>query len=199
MKKISIILFFGTILFLSCNRPTKSDTNDTKKVTAKDSTTVDNICKNDTQVDIDENVTCNKKDIIHFEQIQLDTIIGDVHVSYLIHDNNDVVSTRSYDDKGVPSITFFADREILINITRNNKSILFNRIIKKTDFTSIIPQNEIRKFKISYFQIKEVDNKGATFSVNLCVPDTDNCCPLKLIISNDGKFTIKQIAEDEGL
>jgi len=137
----------------------------------------------------------DKNNIVHFSQIKVDSIIGDIHISYIIRDNQNIVSTSSFDDKGNASITNFADRSVFISLRKNNKNILLNKEIKKTDFLSIIPRKEINKYKLSSFQITKVDNECVIFFVNICVPDTDNCYALNLVISNDGAFTIKQIDE----
>lgn len=181
------LLCVGFILS-SCNQGNKNSL----RIIEKDTTS-----KRDSDLKKDSlaNKSKDKNNIVHFSPIKVDTIIGDIHISYLIRDNENIVSTTSFDDKGNVSTTSSADRSVFISLRKNNKNILLNKEIKKTDFISIIPRKEINKYKLSSFQITKVDNEGVIFFVNICVPDTDNCYALNLVISNDGAFTIKQIDE----
>jgi hypothetical protein len=183
----STLLCVGFILS-SCNQGNKNSLRIIEK---------DIISKRDSDLKKDsiDNKSKNKNNIVHFSPIKVDTIIGDIHISYLIQDNENIISTTSYDDKGNISITSFADRSVFISLRKNNKNILLNKEIKKTDFVSIIPRKEINKYKLSSFQITKIDNEEVTFFVNYCVPDTDDCYALNLVISNDGAFTVKQIDE----
>lgn len=187
-RSIFITLLCVCFVLSSCNQGNKSSLRITEK---------DTISKRDSDLKKDSlaKKSKDKNNTVHFSPIKVDTIIGDVHISYLIKDNENIVSTTSFDDKGNVSITSYADRSVFISLRKNNKNILLNKEIKKTDFISIIPRKEINKYKLSSFQITKVDNEGVIFFVNICVPDTDNCFALNLVISNDGTFSVKQIDE----
>jgi len=115
--KISI---FSTLLCVgllsSCNQGNKNSLRTIEKDTISK---INNDLKN--------NLLANKSknnSIVHFSPIKVDTIIGDIHISYLIRDNENSVSTNSYDDKGNVSITSYADRSVFISLSKNNKNIL---------------------------------------------------------------------------
>jgi len=193
MKVVNILLC--VIFLLSCTQTKKNS-----PLTNNKSTTVikpDNVSTNKSVVNKLKDESVGRSNIVHFAPVKVDTIIGDIHISYIIRDNDGIVSTLSYDDNGKGEITNFADRSVFINLKRGNKNILSNREIKKPDFASIIPKNEIGKYHLCYFGIKRIENNGATFLLNICKPDTDICYGIELLISNQGVFTFKEIDEGE--
>jgi hypothetical protein len=187
----STLLCVGFLLS-SCNQLSKNNSLTIVKDTIEKK---ENYLKKDSSVNKLENETVSSDNVVHFSPIKVDTIIGDLCISYLLKDNESIIYTTGYDDKGNVSITGYADRSVFICLRKKNKNILLNREIKKTDFISIIPHKGINNYQLCAFQIKKVKNDGVAFFVNVCVPDTDNCYTLDLVISFDGAFTFKQIDE----
>jgi hypothetical protein len=194
MKVVNLLLCVG-FLVLSCNRINKNSSQaDTKNdtVVRGNKVSATNLVANERKND-----SIDRNNVVHFNTVKVDTIIEDIHISYVVRDNNGIVSARSYDDKRNPVITNYADRSVFISLKRNNKNILSNREIKKTDFRSIISNKKINKYNITSFQIETITKKGISFFVNICIPDTDICYPLDLFVSNEGVFTIKEKNEGE--
>lgn len=194
MKIKTVIILLCVVFLFSCSQTNK---NSQQANTKSDSIIKrDNIATNDSVGDKLKGKPIDKSTVVHFDPVKIDILIENIHISYIVQDNEGIVSSLSYNNKSKPEITYFADRSVFINLKRGSKNILSNREIKKTDFTSIIPKNEIGKYQIGYFGIKSIENNGVTFSLNICKPDTDICYPLELFISNQGVFTFKVI--DEG-
>jgi len=189
-KKIDyLFILFLSILLLSCNNSKshlQQSTNDSIKAS--------NNNRNDTIVTSLKN---NKSKIYHFDTVEADTIIGDYHIFYKIQDDNQVIATYPIIDGKGQDTAYYANREVVLTISKEGKSILLNRKIKRKDFSSYIPKNEISKYCISYFRIVSVNPNEIKLSISFCVPDTDVCYWFELYITNDGKITIKEIVEEE--
>jgi len=131
--------------------------------------------------------------IIHAESIKMDTSIGDVHITYKVQDNKNIVSTTKYDHNGNKTIKNFADRSVILSVSRKGKSILSNKEIRKTDLISAIPHNEITKYCISGIEISTINDSGVNFTVDICVPNDFNCHTLNLLVANDGALIVKSL------
>ena len=131
--------------------------------------------------------------VIHAEPIKMDTFIGDVHIAYKVHDNKNTVTTTKYDKNGKKTVTNYADRSVLLSVSRKSKVILTNREIRKTDLILAIPHNEITKYCISGIEISTIEDFGVNFTVDICVPNDFNCRKLNLLVENDGLLIVKRL------
>ena len=131
--------------------------------------------------------------IIHTESIKMDTSIGDVHITYKVQDNKNIVSTTKYDRKGNKIVKDYADRSVILSVSRKDKSILKNKEIRKTDLISAIPHNEITKYCISGIEVSTIEDFGINFTVDICVPNDFNCRTLNLLVENDGSLIVKPL------
>lgn len=194
MKTIEILACI-TFVLSSCNQVNKGHsntdlTNDTILMTTND------LIKN-TLVNKKKEKPIDKNNFVHDNPIKVDTIIGEYQISYIIQDNDEIISKQSIDSEGNSLLFKYADRSVFLSFKKKDKIILYNKEIRKKDFISIIPKEEISKYQLWFFQVKSVNNKGLIFSVNICMPDTDICYPIELFISNKGEFTMTEINEGE--
>lgn len=73
---------------------------------------------------------------------------------------------------------------------KGGRYILNAKEIKKTDFSSIISQNEMNKYMIINTYIKKVTQDGIVLSMNICIPESDICYPINLTIKSDGVINV---------
>lgn len=135
------------------------------------------------------------RNIVHFETIMLDTIIGDFFISYIVKDNDDIINDQIiYGTTGDTVQVEYADRSVFLDLKhRNGQTILSNKEINKYTFKSIVPQDGINQYQLWYFGIEKVDEEGVLFDLNICKPDTDNCYSIELYISKDGDITMSGV------
>ncbi len=69
-------------------------------------------------------------------------------------------------------------------------------MFNKYDFSTIIPLEEISQYQLWAFHIRKVQEKGTSFFINICIPDTDICYPIDLFVGEEG-ITMKEIFEEE--
>lgn len=185
MKNLSVYIEVLILFMLfSCSKTAQRNTNNQKSI--KDS--------------INQIVSGNiieKKNITHFNTIEIDTVMGDFRISYIIRDNNNVISRQSITSKGDSILLEYADRSVFLDIVYNEQTILSNKEINKDTFKSIIIENEIKQYQLWFFGIKRVEEEGILFNVNICIPDTDMCYLIALYISKNGNFIISEIEMDE--
>lgn len=180
----TLMLIVGCLLS-SCNG-TKNKSNNEK---ARDSIDVDLSVKS-IQVE-------RKHKIIHFESVNIDSIVGSYHVLYKTQDNGQIVTTYPITDGKGKDTVCYASQDIILTINKDGKDIILNRKIQLDDFSSFIPKNEISKYCISNFKITDVTVTGIKFSINFCVPDTDVCYWFELIVSDNGDVIINEVIEKE--
>jgi hypothetical protein len=95
-------------------------------------TDTSSVVKNDT-------VSLSEKTIYHFEVVTVDTVIGDYHIVYQRQNDNQIVAAYPITDGKGKDTAYYANQKILLNIYKENTSILSNRKIKREDFFSYIP------------------------------------------------------------
>ena len=138
-----------------------------------------------------------KHKIYHLETISVDSIVGNYHLSYKTQDDNQIIITYPITDGKGNDTVCYANREVILTISKDGKSILSNRKIKRADFSLYIPKSEIYKYCISNFKVTDATSDKIKFSINFCVPDSDICYWFELTITNDGNVKIKEIIEKE--
>lgn len=180
----TFILMVGYLLS-SCNGR-KDKINNEK---ARDSISVDLSFKT-SQVE-------RKNKVIHFESINIDSIVGSYHILYKMQDNGQLVTTYPITDGKGKDTVYYASQDIILTINKDGKDIILNRKIQRNDFSSFIQENEISKYCISNFEIADVTTTEIKFSINYCVPDTDVCYWFELAVSNNGNVKINEVIEKE--
>lgn len=138
--------------------------------------------------------------IVCFPTIQQDTIIGNYFISYLIKDNDNIISRQGITSEGDTILLKYPDRSVILNLKRkdNGDTILSNKEINKYIFESLIPkEDDINQYQLWFFEIKNVDVDKVTFDLNICIPDTDICYFFNLCVSDDGNITITEIELNE--
>lgn len=180
----TFMLIIGYLLS-SCNA-TKNRRNDEK---ARDSIGV-NLSVRPAQVE-------RKHEAIHFESINVDSIIGNYRVLYKTQDNGQIITTYPITGGKGKDTVCYASQDIILTINKDGKNIILNRKIKRDDFRLFIPKNEISKYCISNFKITDVTTTEIKFSINLCVPDTDVCYWFELIVSDNSNIKINEVIEKE--
>lgn len=183
-----MIFFYTVVLFqalISCN------SSGTKKAFKNDE-----IVSDDTIDKTKQEHSFFKKRVLGSDPFKRDTTINNYCVSYIIHDNDDVIMTLPITDgKGLDTV-YYAGREIDLNVKFLKNNIL-HKMINRELFNSYIPENEIVKYSISYFNVDKVNNKNIFFTISLCIPETDICYWFELAVSNKGDIEIKEITSDE--
>ncbi|MBN1182214.1 MAG: DUF4738 domain-containing protein [Bacteroidales bacterium] len=119
----------------------------------------------------------------------VDTTINNFNISYSLAESGDTIIKSGVDWQGDSLSIDYLDRMVILNLMIDNTNIISNRIITKTDFSSIIPKEDIYKYQLWNFRIKSVSNNGVLFYVNTCIPDTDICYPIDIFVSLEGNFS----------
>lgn len=91
----------------------------------------------------------------------------------------------------------WADNLIQVKVSTNSRPVI-NTVIKRklfSKYTKLIYNKSILLLQ----GIDSIDAKGVTFSVSVCVPDTDDCYFFKYTAFFDGKTKIveEELSEDE--
>ena len=183
------MIFFYTVVFfqalISCN------SSGTKKTFKNDE-----IVSPDTIDKTKQEHSFFLKRVLGSNPFKRDTTINNYYVSYIIHDNDDVIMTLPITDgKGLDTV-YYAGKEIDLDVKFLKNNIL-HKMINRELFNSYIPENEIVKYSISYFNVDKVNNKNIYFTISLCIPETDICYWFELAVSNKGDIEIKEITSDE--
>ncbi|MDD3037132.1 DUF4738 domain-containing protein [Bacteroides sp.] len=197
MKKSYFYLLILVAIITACNNLKSKSSNETEVFTASSDTLL--IVSDDT-LDAKRKLKEEKlpEDIYHFETEKQDTIIGDYYISYTIKDNAEIIATYPVvADKGLDT-AYYAGREVELNIKCKDTTLLHKQIDKKT-FASYIPIEESEKMTIYYFRLEKVNDekKEITFSINICIPDTDICYSFEINIMNGKDMEIKEVISEE--
>lgn len=126
--------------------------------------------------------------IIQSPPLVVDTIIHQFHISYTIRDNDDIVATDHYT---------IADRSIILSVEKAGKILISNKEIRKQDFDSIIPQEFFNKVQLYTGFIWEHNDENIDILINICIPDTDICCPILLSIDSLGHISAREEILDD--
>ncbi|MDR1592542.1 MAG: DUF4738 domain-containing protein [Prevotellaceae bacterium] len=187
MKYEILIFAVSTCILFACNSPKKNNLQEE----TNNPTDTSSVVKNDT-------VSLSEKTVHHFEVVTVDTVIGDYRIVYQHQNDNQIVATYLITDGKGKDTVYYANQEILLNIYKENTSVLSNRKIKRENFFSYIPQNEITKYCLTYFQPENVSSDNIVFSISFCIPDTDVCYWFELTVNTNGQIQIKELEDDEG-
>ncbi|HMM05000.1 MAG: DUF4738 domain-containing protein [Prevotella sp.] len=122
----------------------------------------------------------------------VDTLVGLFRIDYTIIESlDDTILKDNILATGDKVKYEYRNREICLNIDYRKTTILKKKV-NKNDFTSIIPKDKVQKYQIWSFDINNISDTLAIFSLNICVPDTDDCYSVLYSVSNTGKITISE-------
>ena len=133
-------------------------------------------------------VKSNLKEI-HKDDIIVDTLISNFNVKYSIKSSNDLVTTYPISDGKGQDTIYYADRNINLSVSFNNKNLYNNKELDKSDFNF----GEKERYYLNYFRIQQITSTLAIFKVSFCMPDTDICYEFELNISKKGKVEINEV------
>lgn len=135
--------------------------------------------------------------VIHYERLACDSIIGNYHILFKTIENGQVVTTYPVTDGKGRDTVYYASQDVILSIRKGGNDIVSRKTIQLNDFKTFIPKEEISKFNLSNFSIKEVRDNEIAFDLSFCIPETDIYYPFELIIFDNGNFKITEIVEDE--
>lgn len=196
MNRILIISLF--LLFVGCGKKDKSMREihyETEKKVNNDTTSKKTVL--DANGEPRSSQIDTKYKISSYPQINIDTIMSGVHITYSVKDNKRILSDTIVSGDGRIKTHWYADRSLFLSVERRNKIILREKVFDKSFFSSIVPKSELSKNLISFVTVKYVSDTSVTFFVTICKPDSDVCYYIEMVILNDGKVALKELDESE--
>ena len=101
------------------------------------------------------------------------------------------VFKSSYNDDGVEVDNVYHDNIVNVNIYHGSRKI-FGRDFRKEDFKKQVPHEFLKQSILSDIVFKKVDADGVHYKVVLAMPDSSMSYQVEVIISLEGKMTIKR-------
>lgn len=101
------------------------------------------------------------------------------------------VFKSSYNDDGVEVDNVYHDNIVNVNIYHGSRKI-FGRDFRKEDFKEQVPHEFLKQSILSDIVFKKVDADGVHYKVVLAMPDSSMSYQVEVIISLEGKMTIKR-------
>ena len=127
--------------------------------------------------------------------IKRDSVVyaGDVklHLYVQVNPTTYKVFKSSYNDDGVEVDNVYYDNIVNVNIYRG-ASRIFGRDFRKEDFDGQVPHEFLKQAILSDIVLKKVDTDGLHYRVVLAMPDSSMSYLVEIIISLEGKMTIKK-------
>lgn len=196
MNRILVISLF--LLFVGCGRKGKSMDETHYKTEKKiNNDTISKKTVLDAKGESQSSQIDTKHKISSYPQINIDTIMGGVHIAYSVKDNKSTLSDTITYGEGRIETHYYADRSMFLSIKRKDKIILREKVFDKSFFSSIVPKSELLKNLISFVAVRYVSETSVTFFVTICKPDSDVCYYIEMVISNDGTVGLKELDESE--
>ena len=101
------------------------------------------------------------------------------------------VFKSSYNDDGVEVDNVYNDNIVNVNIYHGSRKV-FGRDFRKKDFKEQVPHEFLKQSILSDIVFKKVDADGVHYRVVLAMPDSSMSYQVEIIISLEGKMTIKR-------
>ena len=185
------------VVIVSCNNLGKKQAHSENNVSVKkvDTLKADVTVKNiDTsEVNIVQERSMLKKKMYASETIKRDTVINNIHISYTIQDNDEIITTPHITEE--LDTMCYAGTEVILDVKYPLGDVVYKKI-NRAFFASYIPNSEIHKYFIHYFKLNKVNNNELVFSVGLSIPDSDIGYWFELYVTNTDDIKIKEIIED---
>ena len=127
--------------------------------------------------------------------IKRDSVVyaGDekLHLYVQVNPTTYKVFKSSYNDDGVEVDNVYYDNIVNVNIYRGAGKI-FGRDFRKEDFEGQVPHEFLKQAILSDIVLKKVDTDGLHYRVVLAMPDSSMSYQVEIIISLEGKMTIRK-------
>ncbi len=121
---------------------------------------------------------------------RIDKIIEGFNVKFSMIEANEKVYRHGVDWEGKKLLIEYCDRYIDLLISHDGIEVLPELRITKSFFSDIIPENEIQKLTITFFDIIHFSDSGIEFLIDICEPDTDICYPIDILVTQKGEIII---------
>lgn len=134
--------------------------------------------------------TAENKDIIKRDSV----ITHDeykYHVYTTINPSNHKVICTSYNLDGAQSETIYNDNIINVSIFNGAKR-MFSRDFRKKDLAEFIPEDYLNESILCDITLDDLDDNGLEMSAFVGTPDEVRSYVVRLLISHDGKLTMKK-------
>ena len=118
---------------------------------------------------------------------------GLLAISRMLKEKNllGVLYDQDTNDDGVEVDNVYYDNIVNVNIYRGASKI-FGRDFRKEDFDGQVPHEFLKQAILSDIVLKKVDTDGLHYRVVLAMPDSSVSYQVEIIISLEGKMTIKK-------
>ena len=137
------------VVIVSCNNLGKKQAHSENNVSVKkvDTLKADVTVKNiDTsEVNIVQERSMLKKKMYASETIKRDTVINNIHISYTIQDNDEIITTTYR--TGKLDTLFYPGTEVILDVKYPQEDVVYKKI-DRTFFALYIPRTEMTKYSV---------------------------------------------------
>lgn len=127
--------------------------------------------------------------------VKRDTVVNagneKLHLYVQVNPTTFKVYKSSYNDDGVEVDNVYHDNIVNVNIYQGSRKI-FGRDFRKEDFKGQVPHEFLKQSILSDIVFRKVDAEGVHYKVVLAMPDSSMSYQVEIIISLEGKMTIKK-------
>lgn len=127
--------------------------------------------------------------------VKRDTVVNagneKLHLYVQVNPTTFKVYKSSYNDDGVEVDNVYHDNIVNVNIYQGSRKI-FGRDFRKEDFKGQVPHEFLKQSILSDIVFRKVDADGVHYKVVLAMPDSSMSYQVEIIISLEGKMTIKK-------
>ena len=127
--------------------------------------------------------------------VKRDTVVnaGDekLHLYVQVNPTTFKVYKSNYNDDGVEVDNVYHDNIVNLNIYQGSRKI-FGRDFRKEDFKEQVPHEFLKQSILSDIVFRKVDADGVHYRVVLAMPDSSMSYQVEIIISREGKMTIRK-------
>lgn len=134
-------------------------------------------------------VTLNQRQLI-----KRDSIVGSgedrYHVYVQINPSTYKVVRTSYNDDGMLVENVYYDNIINVCVYKGAQR-LFSADVRKQDFKKYVPDSYLQQSVLSDIEIVGAASDGVEMTASVCVPDSPTSYRIRMLVSKDGKLTMK--------
>ncbi len=126
--------------------------------------------------------------------IKRDTVVmlgGERYHSYIaVNPTKYKVVKHTYNDDGVEVDNVYYDNIIHISVFQGANKV-FSSDFNKRMFAKYVPSDFLEGAILGNMEYDKADNAGFHFSAAICIPDGESCYMVEVVISKQGKLTLK--------
>lgn len=127
--------------------------------------------------------------------VKRDTVVNagneKLHLYVQVNPTTYKVYKSNYNDDGVEVDNVYHDNIVNVNIYQGSRKI-FGRDFRKEDFKGQVPHEFLKQSILSDIVFRKVGADGVHYKVVLAMPDSSMSYQVEIIISLEGKMTIKK-------